>query len=187
MVYLNESLINWAHQECWQYLFSFLVWKWLQDTHQNTKWVTVNEIFFSLTSLWEEGYICWCRWKLLGRPAQRDLKVHCMCSLKSFHWSFCLSFTQDNLHILFLWGIGLSLVSIIQRVSSSFRETFSSRKFKESLSSCCTAGGHLLTSYKPTPPFPSAKLCGAPKALSPMTIVFHSGTVLPNVEAWPGS
>lgn len=59
--------------------------------------------FFSLTFLQEEGYICWYGWKLLCRPAQRDVKVHHIHFLESFHWSFCLSFTQGNLHIFYFF------------------------------------------------------------------------------------
>ena len=59
--------------------------------------------FFSLTFLWEEGYVCWYRWKILCRPAQWDLKVHYIHFNKSFHWSFCLGFTQGNLHIFYFF------------------------------------------------------------------------------------
>lgn len=87
----------------WYDLFSSVVWKCMQDTHWKKRNGLLAMDFFSLTLLQEEGYICWKRWKLLWRPPQRDLKVHHIHFLKSFHWSFCLSFTQGNLHIFYFF------------------------------------------------------------------------------------
>lgn len=49
------------------------------------------------------------------------------------------------------------------------------------------AEGHLLASYKPTPFLPYAELCGTLEApglpgLFPITVVFHSGSVLHSLE-----
>lgn len=148
--------------------------------------------FFSLTFLQEEGYICWYRWKLLCRPAQRDIKVHYIHFLKSFHWSFCLSFTQGNLHIFYFFDTySYHLFPSYKGFPHLSGKLSAPESSKRAWVHIARQKGTSLPLINLHHPFLLQTSVGLLKLLDYQSFfpwqLFSTAGLLPNLQGWPGS